>query len=199
MNNLKRKYFEIWADEEAQNLILKWLLILSMVTILGESTCLCFLSLRHPDLIALGEKETKFLTLTPPKPELLRSELERTVSNYALTHYNWDWNSVEKAHKEASKYVSEKFQKAFIASNVEQMKLAKEKKVVQKVYLAQTPDIDTDKLTAKITLDRIFSIEGIKATSPLTLEISFEYGPRTSENPEGIYVIGEKLLSEPVK
>ena len=199
MNNFKRKYFEIWADEEAQNLILKWLLIFLMLVILGESASLCVLALRHPDLIAVSEKETKLFTITPPKPDLLRAELDRTVTAYVLTHYNWDWNSVEKAHKDASKYVSDKFQKAFLSSNGDQVKLAKEKKVFQRVYLEKPPEIDTEKLIAKITLDRIFSVEGIKATSPLNLEIGFEYGPRTPDNPEGIYVVSEKLVTETEK
>ncbi len=196
MSNFKRKYFEIWADEEAQNLVLKWILIFALIIILGESASLCVLALRHPDLVAVSEKETKLFTITPPKPDLLRAELDRTVTAYVLTHYNWDWNTVEKAHKDASKYVSDKFQKAFISSNEDQVKLAKEKKVVQRVYLEKPPEIDIEKMVAKITLDRIFSVDGIKATSPLSLEIGFEYGPRTSDNPEGIYVVSEKLITE---
>jgi len=194
MNSLKKKYFEIWADEEAQNLILKWILIFALALILVETAALTWLSLRKPTLIAIGEDETRVLTLSPPKPDLLRSELEHTLRYYVEAHYNWDYTTIDKAHEEASKYVAPGFRKAFLASNAEQMKLAKERKVVQKVYLSKTPEIDPDKLTARITLDRIFSVEGITATAPLTLEIKFDYGARTETNPEGIYVTDEKLV-----
>lgn len=194
MNSLKRKYFEIWADEEAQNLILKWILIFALVLILVETVALCALSLKKPILVAVGENETRVMTLTPPKPELLRSELESTLKKYVETHYNWDFTTIEKAHEAASKYVAEGFRKAFLAANADQVKLAKERKVIQKVYLSKPPVIDSDKLTGKITLDRIFSVEGITATAPLTVEVKFDYGPRTDSNPEGVYITDEKLI-----
>jgi hypothetical protein len=199
MNKLKRKYFEIWADEEAQNLILKWILIFALCLISIETASLSVLALRKPIVIAIGDSETKIFTFTPPKPELLRSELERWVTNYVEAHYNWDFSTIEKAHEKASLFVAEQFRKAFATSNSEQVKLAKERKVVQRVYLSKPPMIDVDKMTARITVDRIFSVEGIKASAPLTLEIGFEYGPRTSMNPEGIYVTGEKLVTETEK
>jgi len=199
MNKLKRKYFEIWADEEAQNLILKWILIFALVIILVETATLTVLALRRPTLVAIGDTETRLLTLSPPKPELLRSELERMLKLYVEAHYNWDFTTIEKAHENAARYVADQFRKSFIASNAEQVKLAKERKVVQHVYVSGPVLIDVDKMMAKITLDRIFSVEGIKATAPLTLEIGFDYGPRTAANPEGIYVTSEKLIAESEK
>lgn len=195
MNKLKQKYFEIWADEEAQNSILKWLLVFSFIVITVQTSALCILSLRKPMLIAIGEKDTQVLMIEKPKPDILRSELSRTVEKYIEAHYNWDFNTIESAHKEAAKYVADKFQKAFIGANQEQIKQAREKKVTQHVYLSKPVEVDTEKLTAKVMLDRIFSVEGLKATAPLTLEVSFEYGPRTNENPEGLYITGEKLIT----
>ena len=196
MNKLKQKYFEIWADEEAQNSILKWLLVFSFVVITAQTSVLCVLSLRKPVLIAIGEKDTQVLTFEKPKPDLLRSELSRTVQKYVEAHYNWDFNTIEFAHKDAAKYVADKFQKSFIGANQEQIKQARERKVIQHVYLSKPVEVDTEKLTARVTVDRIFSVEGLKATAPLTLEISFEYGPRTEMNPEGVYITGEKLVTE---
>lgn len=194
MNRWKQKYFEIWADEEAQNLILKWFLVFSLLVIVIQTVALVTLSLRKPVLFAVGDTETKILNFTPPKPELLRKELERTLSGYVEAHYNWDFESIEKAHEMASRYVAENFRKVFISANAEQVKLAKERKVSQRVYLTGVPAIDLDKKTATVTVDRIFSVEGLKATSPLTLAIGFGYGARTPDNPEGIYITDEKLL-----
>jgi hypothetical protein len=199
MNKLKRKYFEIWADEEAQNFILKWILIFALLLIVAETAALTALALRRPTLVAVGEAETKVLTLSPPRPELLRAELDRTLKLYVEAHYNWDFTTIEKAHEMASKFVAEQFRKSFIASNLEQVKQAKERKVSQTVYVSKPPQVDVDKMLAKITLDRIFTVEGIKATAPLTLEVGFDYGARTENNPEGIYVTSEKMIPEPVK
>ncbi len=199
MKNLKRKYFELWADEEAQNYILKWLLIASFAVIVIESGFLCTLAMKKPTLIALGQNDTKVLTLEKPKPELLYEELKRTVEDYVKTHYTWDFSNIESAHKAASKFVSEKFQKAFLAANADQVKEVKEKKISQTVYLSKLTDIDPSKLTAKVYMDRIFSIESLKAVVPLILEVEFEYGPRTETNPEGVYIVSEKSITETVK
>jgi hypothetical protein len=194
MNRLKQKYFEIWADEESQNLILKWLLVFSLLVIAMQTAALVTLSLRKPILFGIGD-ETKMLTFTPPKSELLRRELERTIVAYVEAHYNWDPTSIEKAHQVASRYVAENFRKAFLAANSEQVKLAKERKVSQRVYPTGSTAIDLDKKIASVSVDRIFSVEGIRATAPLTLEVGFAYGGRTSENPEGIYITSERLVT----
>ena len=114
MRNIKRKYFELWADEEAQNYVLKWLLIGSFALIIIESGLLCVLAMKKPTLIALGQNDTKILTLEKPKPELLYDELKRTVEGYTKTHYTWDFNTIDSANKSAAKYVSDKFQKSFL-------------------------------------------------------------------------------------
>ena len=194
MNNLKRRYFELWADEEAQNLILKWILIFALLIILVETTSLCVLALRPATLVALGQKSTQVLTLEKPKPEQLRGELERLVEKYVFTHYTWDYSSIENAHREASKYVADVFQKAFLQANSDQVKQVKEKKISQVVYKSKSTEIDPSKLTAKVYLDRIFTVDNLKGTAPLTLEITFEYGSRTESNPEGIYITNEKLI-----
>ena len=194
MNRLKQKYFEIWADEEAQNLILKWFLVFTLLVIVAETAALLALSLRKPILFAVSDSESKLLSVTPPKAELLRRELGRTIIAYVESHYNWDFSTIEKSHEAASRYVAENFRKQFLSSNGEQVKLAKEKKITQRIYLAAPPAIDLEKKTATVTVDRIFSVEGIKATAPLTLAIGYGFGPRTEENPEGVYITDERLV-----
>ena len=49
----------------------------------------------------------------------------------------------------------------------------------------------------KVTGDRILLVEGLRATNPMTLEVSYDDGPRTETNPSGIYVTAEKLISDP--
>ena len=193
--NMKRRYFEVWGNEEAQNVFLKGLLSIISVLFIAQSVALVMIGTRKPLLVAVGQTDTRVFTLAPPSQELLNSELKRWAKQYAETHYNWDYKSIEKAHAEAAKYVSEKFVKAFLSANSEQVKLAHEKKISERVYLSAEIEVDVSSLSARISMDRIFTVEGLRATSPLTLDIQFEFGPRTQQNPEGIYVISEKIVA----
>ena len=193
IRDIRRSYFEIWGNEEAQNVFLKGLLTLVSCLFLVQSIALCIVAMKKPTLVAIGSSETKILTLTPPTAELLSDELKRIVKKYAETHYSWDSSTVEKAHENASHYVGAEFIKAFNAANLEQVKLAKDKKLSQRVYFTDV-SVDSKALTARISMDRILSIEGLRAVSSLVLDLSFEYGPRISTNPEGIYITSEKVV-----
>ena len=195
IRNIHRNYFEVWGSEEAQNAFLKGILCIVSILFLVQSIALVVVSLRRPTLIAIGKSETKVLTFTPPAETQLNDELKRVVKNYIETHYNWDSSTVDKAHEQAAHYVSEKLIKAFNTANAEQIKIAKEKRVSQRVYLSSEILVDTKALTARASTDRILTIEGLRAASPFILDITFEYGSRTQENPEGIYITGEKVIS----
>jgi hypothetical protein len=194
IRSIQRRYFEIWGNEEAQNVFLKGLLSVLAVLFLIQSITLTIMALRKPVLVAIGPAETKIFNVIPPGEELLSAELKRLVRLYVETHYNWDFTTIERAHAEAARFVSEKFVKAFMAANADQVKQAKEKKITERVYPSSEIQVDPKTLTARVTMDRIFSVDGIRATSPLSLDVTFEYGPRTTQNPEGIYIIGEKVI-----
>ena len=196
LRTITRRYFEIWGSEEAQNAFLKLLLIVLAAFFVVQSGALTALALRKPVLIAVGEKESRVLTLTPPGEALLQAELKRLVRQYVETKYNWDYTTIETAHQAATRYVSEKYIKAFIAANAGQVRAVHEKKVNERVYVSGEIQVDNGHLTARVPMDRVFSVDGIRATSPLTLEIKFEYGPRTPQNPEGVYITGEKALTQ---
>jgi uncharacterized protein (UPF0305 family) len=195
IRSIQRRYFEVWGDEEAQNVFLKGLLSVLTGLFVIQSIVLTVLACRKPVLVAVGAGETRVFNVVPPGEELLISELKRLVRQYVETHYNWDFATIERAHAEAARFVSEKFVKAFMAANVAQVKQAKEKKISERVYPSAEVQVDSKALTARVALDRIFSVDGIRATSPLVLDITFEYGPRTQGNPEGIYITGEKVVT----
>lgn len=195
IKNIKRRYFEIWGDEEAQNVFLKGALFVISALFIAQSTALIVISLRKPILVAVGQKESKVFSMETPPEELLIQELRRQVRRYVETHYNWDAATIERAHEEAARYVSEKFVKAFRNANAEQVRMAKEKHVSQKVYVSGEITIDAKAMTARVPLDRILVLEGLRASMPLTLDVSFESGPRTEKNPEGVYITSERVTS----
>ena len=96
IRDIRRSYFEIWGNEEAQNVFLKGLLTLVSCLFLVQSIALCIVAMKKPTLVAIGSSETKILTLTPPTAELLSDELQRIVKKYAETHYSWDSSTVER-------------------------------------------------------------------------------------------------------
>ena len=101
IRNIKRRYFEIWGDEQAQNAFLKGTLCVTGILFILQSIALTIVCLKAPVLVAIGQEESKALTLQPPAPALLRSELDRTVKNYLTAHYTWDQSTVDKAHADA--------------------------------------------------------------------------------------------------
>jgi hypothetical protein len=196
LRKVTRRYFEIWGNEEAQNAFLKLILSILALLFIVQSIALSILTLRKPVLIAVGEKETRILTLPPPNDTLLEEELRRLVRQYVEAHYNWDDTTIEKAHENAARYVSDKYIKVFMAANADQVKTVREKNVSERVYLSGKIEIDRDHLVARVPMDRVFSVDGIRATSPLTLDVQFESGPRTTQNPEGVYITGEKVVPQ---
>lgn len=194
IRDVRRKYFEVWGNEEAQNSFLKGVLLVLASLFVVQSCALWILAIRKPILIALGTSESRVLTLSQPSADILKTELDRVIRRYADVHYTWDSTTVEKAHAEAAHYVGADFIKGFQAANVEQVKIAKEKKLSQRVFITDLV-VDANTSTAKLTMDRILMIEGLRAATNIVLEIKFEYGPRTVDNPEGVYITSEKLIS----
>lgn len=194
IRDARRKYFEIWGNEEAQNAFLKGVILILGSLVVIQSCALSFLAIRKPILIALGQSESRVLTLSQPSADILKSELDRVIRRYAEVHYTWDSTTVEKAHAEAAHYVGTEFVKGFQAANADQVRIAKEKKLSQRVFITDLV-VDANISTAKLTMDRILMIEGLRAATNIVLEIKFEYGPRTVDNPEGVYITSEKLVS----
>ena len=48
---------------------------------------------------------------------------------------------------------------------------------------------------AEITGDRILIVDGLRATQPMTFRFNFIFRNRTLDNPEGIYITSENLIS----
>ena len=71
------------------------------------------------------------------------------------------------------------------------IKFSTSKAVAQRIY----PDrvaVDLAKRTASISGDRVTAIQGLKAAGDLRLELTFDSGPRTAQNPWGLYILKER-------
>lgn len=194
IKNIQRTWFEVWGDEAAQNQILKGLTAFLIVLVAIQSVALVILSLRKPVLIAVSGAETKVLAAVPPNTEILEQETRRIVAAYIKARHNWEWNQIEAHLKEAVRYVDADFEKAFKKATAEQIRLAKEKKISQ-VFYPTNITLNLDAKTAKVSGDRILMIDGLRATNPMTVEVTFRLNQRSAANPEGVYITAENLVT----
>lgn len=195
IRNVKRAWFEVWGDEQAQNVFLKGLALFLGALILVESVALVVLSTRHPVLISLTPAKTAELGLDAPPKELLDAELRRIAGKYVQTHYSWEWKDAEAALARASAYVHPDFRRKFLAANEAQLKVAREKKISQRFHVLNL-SIDEKPARAVIEGERVLVVEGLRVVTPFKIELSFELGARSALNPEGFYVKSEVVTTQ---
>jgi hypothetical protein len=149
---------------------------------------LYYLSFRQLPVITLTPEGAVYQTTSLPHPSI---EIEKAVREYLKHRYNWTPKNVATQVKQAEHYILPSTHKVYTSAMKGVVQFATEKSVEQRVY-PNTVKIDLKKKTAFIDGDRITAIQGLKAAGDLQLELSFESGPRTEQNPWGIYFSREK-------
>ncbi|MGE0632162.1 MAG: TraE/TraK family type IV conjugative transfer system protein [Pseudobdellovibrionaceae bacterium] len=194
IRKIQRHWFEVWGQEEAQNRFLKYvLLVLSGLTV-ALLTTVCVLALRSTPVVVLNPETSVLLFPKAPDGKSLERELIRILKKYLILRHNWTYQTIESKAKEAQGYVASDFREKFLISLQEQIRLAKEKEVSQRLY-PDEPEIDLKNKTAVVGAERVLIINGIRAGQPMIFELGFNFGERTADNPEGIYITSEKLKS----
>ena len=192
IRKIQRRWFEVWGDEEAQNRILKYLLLLITTMSVVEVIVISVLAFKKPLIISMDGLQTKTIQSQEPDPDALLREVSRCVQSYLRTRHNWDAGSIEDKSKQAIQYVAPEYREKFLVTVQEQIRLAKEKLVAQRLY-PDDPQIDMKTKTATVHAERIIMVNGLRAAQGLRLELAFTLGERTTQNPEGVYVTSEKL------
>jgi hypothetical protein len=146
------------------------------------------MSSQEPIVLAFGVTAQPLQEVRPPKPE---DEIARAMMAYVEKRYNWEPANVVKNLKEAEPFVWPVALSVFRTAAANVARFSSEKSVTQKVYV-EKPVVDLAKRTVSFTGDRVTSIQGMKVAGDLRLELSFESGPRTKENPWGVYVTKER-------
>lgn len=165
------------------NVVAAYLLVISTLALLfAESS-------KPPVLLTLSPAAIPLEAVTPPKPE---EEIARAVRAYITLRYRWDQKTVGDRLHEAEAFIPATSRKAFQAASAGIVKFAQEKGVLQRVYPADAIVVDLNKKTALVTGDRVTAMQSLKAAADLRLVLEFEPGPRTRENPWGVYFVKEK-------
>lgn len=148
--------------------------------------------------LVMAVKEPTVITLAPDGKSLEKvatakaeDQIREGIKRYLEKRYQWEPENVIKKLRESEQFITPQALKAFQIAVGNVAKFSTEKIVSQKVY-PEKIEIDLKKQTALITGDRVTSIQGLKAAGNLKLELTFESGPRTQENPWGIYISKER-------
>lgn len=148
----------------------------------------------------LATRDPVVLTLTPDAeifkksdmPEL-KDEIRAAMTRYIDLRYKWSPGNVKQHMAAAEAFVHPTALKAYQSATSNVVRFSTEKQVAQRAYVVAL-EPNSEKKIVSVSGDRITSIQGLKAAGDLKLELSFETGPRTENNPWGIYVTKEKEL-----
>lgn len=176
------------GDLTHSNQFLKMFSLASLgVSILTLATLLVLVN-RPPIVLTLSQSAGIMERTTAPKAD---DQIRAAVAAYLERRYKWDPSNVKQNLLEATAFILPQNIKAYQGAVANVAKFSTEKLVSQRVF-PDKMEVSLDKKTVLVTGDRISAIQGLKAAGNLRLELSFESGPRTKENPWGVYVTKEK-------
>lgn len=154
------------------------LLLLALVSLIGQP----------PVVITLSEKGMPILEATQVNAE---DHARAALNQYLSTRYTWTPETVKEHLNQTKAFILSKNLKAFQSASLGIQKFAAERSVSQKLYPGRI-EVSMSKSVALVRGDRVTTIQGLKAAGDLKLELTFEAGTRTKENPWGIYITKEK-------
>ena len=159
------------------------------LSICGLLVLLLFYEATKPSrVITLAPDGSSYQVATKRDPTI---EIERAVREYLKYRYNWTPKTVSAQVGRAGDFILSSTKRAFNSSMQAVVRFSMDKIVAQRIYPLEIR-VDLKKGIALIQGDRITSIQGLKAAGDLLLELSFESGPRTEQNPWGVYISKEK-------
>ena len=179
---------KLLGDLTHSNQFLKMFSI-SMAGITGLALMLIFvLATRNPVVLTLNPSAQPVNQVSLPNPE---QEVQSAMRHYLELRYQWSPETVKQKLGNAQMMIHSSAMKAYLGAVANVVKFSMEKQVSQRVY-ATNLTVDLDRKTVQIIGDRITAIQSLKAAGDLKLELNFDFGPRTKENPWGIYITKER-------
>lgn len=176
------------SDLVHSNQFLKMFSLSALILVLMSFLVIFYMIKKDPIILTLNPEGKTLERTSMPKVEDL---IKEGITRYLEKRYTWGPVDVQKKLKDSSFFVSTTSQKAFNEAMVNVSRFSLEKQVAQKLYPSNV-EISMKDSTALITGDRVTSIQGLKAVGNLKLQLNFESGPRTPQNPWGIYITKEK-------
>lgn len=178
----------VWGDLAFQN---RWLRVIVMaalaVATISTATSAVLLR-RKPVIVTLDQCGSVSL---PGEPAPIEVEVEKAVRRYVDLRYSWKPENQAAILNSAKDFVAPQSLKAFEKTASELVTFSKGKNVSQRVYVTSTA-VDAKASRIQVAADRFTEIQGLKAATALRVTLTYQTGPRTYENPWGIYVVKEE-------
>ena len=147
-----------------------------------------YLAAKPPVVFSFAPDASVYQNSEMPKAE---NEVTKAIEAYIEKRYKWNPKTVRNQLDEAKAFIGTPTKQKYESAMVNIIRFSIEKNVSQRVYPYKI-HIDLKRKTALIFGDRIMEIQGLKAAGDMNLELAFEFGPRASSNPWGIYIEKEK-------
>lgn len=161
----------------------------SLFTLCGLLVMIVFYqTMKAPVVLPIAPDGSVYMDAPKPDPKI---EIERAVREYLKHRYNWTPKTVAAQVELSRAFIHSPTLKVFDSAMQNVVRFSTERIVTQRIYPVDI-EVDTKKGIVMILGDRITIIQGLKAAGDLKLELGFESGSRTKQNPWGIYISKEK-------
>lgn len=175
------------SDLAHSNQFLKIFSISSLVINFLSLIVIFVLSTRDPVILSFNTSGNLLEPTAIPKPEV---EIQAAIKHYLELRYQWGPENVKDKLTQAQEMIHPSAMKAYLGAAQNVVRFSSEKQVSQRVY-GKGFDVDLEHKTVRVTGDRITSLQNLKAAGDLKLELAFDFGPRSKENPWGIFITKE--------
>jgi len=179
---------KVLADLKHANQLLKVFALLAFSLALVESVVLVFVINKSVQVVALDISGQRLELLKMPSAQ---AEIENALREYVKRRYSWEPKTVSEQLKKASAFIHQSMRSQYFNGVSKVERFSNERGVSQMAYVDHV-EVDLKNGLARITGNRVTTIQGLNAAGPLKLTLNFEASMRSLENPWGIYVRRER-------
>ena len=175
------------AELAHSNQFLKIFSVACLALNLLSLTLIFVLATRSPVVLSFDRGGSVLDQSSMPRPEV---EVQAAIKHYLELRYQWKPDNVRQKLELAQSMIQSSAMKAYLGAAQNVIRFSLEKQVSQRVY-GNSFVVDMEKKVVRIAGDRITAIQNLKAAGDLKLELAFDFGDRTKENPWGTYITKE--------
>jgi len=185
---LKSSFPKALGDLAFQNQWLRYGMILCLA-VTALTLCAATTSMRRgPHIVALDQcGAVAGLAEAPP----IEAEVDKAARKYVELRYTWGPENLTVHLARAKAFVASQSLRAFEKTIADLQTFAKGKTIGQRIYPTAV-NVDVKASRVQLIGDRFTEIQGLKAATILRVTLTYQAGPRTLENPWGIYVVKEE-------
>lgn len=185
---LKTSFPIVWGDLAFQNNWLRKIALTSLIAAVLSFSLTIFLMNRKPLIVMLDAQAN---IVRPGATTPVELEAEKMARRYLDVRYAWQPGNQTAQLALAKRFIASQSLRAFENTATELIAFSKGKNVAQRVY-PTVVGVDTKERRIEVVADRFTEIQGLKAATILRVNLFYQIGTRTLENPWGIYITKEE-------